>query len=163
MQLAPLLRGKEAEEVLGDGDALDETPCPPDITMALGDAAFTPPPRGAANAPPRDCGTPPPADLAKYVYAAAAGCTARGALRDADAAAARGEVLREVLAGGWLLREFITKQRQAHTAGNTNTLAVCAPETSRWLFEVVTDPASTREVGLYKFNPVVTHSLKAAW
>ena len=94
---------------------------------------------------------------------------ARGSLRDVDVAEARGEVLREVLACGWLSREFISKQQQQQqqhhqqpqqrqqqpyvddTGGgdnNTAETAVCAAETSRWLFEVATDPASTREVAL---------------
>ena len=76
----------------------------------------------------------------------------RGALRDADVELARGEVLREVLACGWLSREFITKQQHhphpAAAAAADAEAAVCTAETSRWLFEVATDPSGTRETGL---------------
>jgi hypothetical protein len=145
---------KEAQEYLGEGAGgdMDETSCPPDITVALGVAAFSPRPVLASGPPPPpcECGVPPPRDLDKYVRAAESGCVARGLVHDADVATARGEVLREVLACGWLSREFVTAQRQGqrpHTSGNTSgNSAVCAPETSRWLFAVVTDPASTREV-----------------
>lgn len=148
LQSDVLARGREAEDMLGGGE-LDDTPCPPDITKALGDTAFAPPPSDPedprGHAPPRDCGAPPPRDLAKYVRAAEAGCVARVSLRDADVADARGEVLREVLACGWLSREFTTKLLRRNALQDT---AVCAPETSRWFFEVATDPASTREVVL---------------
>ena len=53
---------------------------------------------------------------------------------------------REVLACGWLARQFVTRQKSNANAGGN--APVCAAETARWLFAVASDPASSREAGL---------------
>lgn len=139
-------RAAEVEEAFA-GEVMDETPYPSEVVRAFDDAAFIPAPEapGAAPdpfAPPIDCPTPVPSDLAPFVDAAAKGAARRGA----DPTVARAEVLREIVARGWLADAFAAARRRA--SPDRPAILPEDPATARWLFRVATDPASSRECAL---------------
>ena len=141
-------RAAEVEDAFA-GEVMDETPYPSEAVRAFDDAAFIPATEapGAATAPepfapPIDCPDPVPSDLALFVDAAEKGAARRGA----DPTVARAEVLREVVARGWLADAFAAATRRA-SPDRPATLPE-DPATARWLFRVATDPASSRECAL---------------
>ena len=141
-------RAAEVEDAFA-GEVMDETPYPSEAVRAFDDAAFIPATEapGAATAPepfapPIDCPDPVPSDLAPFVDAAEKGAARRGA----DPTVARAEVLREVVARGWLADAFAAATRRA-SPDRPATLPE-DPATARWLFRVATDPASSRECAL---------------
>jgi hypothetical protein len=139
-------RAAEVEEAFA-GEVMDETPYPSEVVRAFDDAAFIPSPEapGAAPdpfAPPIDCPTPVPSDLAPFVDAAAKGAARRGA----DTTVARAEVLREIVARGWLADAFAAARRRA--SPDRPAILPEDPATAQWLFRVATDPASSRECAL---------------
>ena len=143
-------RAAEVEEAFA-GEVMDETPYPSEVVRAFDDAAFIPSPEAPDSAPgsapdpfapPIDCPTPVPSDLAPFVDAAAKGAARRGA----DPTVARAEVLREIVARGWLADAFASARRRA--SPDRPAILPEDPATARWLFRVATDPTSSRECSL---------------